>query len=55
LPYREAPGFMGRLPLQEGVAARCLEFALLTAARTSEALLATWDELDRQSAVWTSA
>jgi integrase len=46
LPYRDAPAFMTRLRAQEGIAARCLEFAVLTASRTSEALLAQWDEVD---------
>jgi hypothetical protein len=38
LPYREAPAFRARLRDAPGTAARCLEFAVLTAARTSEAL-----------------
>lgn len=46
LPYRQAPAFMVKLRDAEGIAARCLEFALLTAARTNEVLLATWSELD---------
>lgn len=40
LPYREAPAFMATLRAAEGIAARCLEFTVLTAARTSESLLA---------------
>ena len=52
LPYREAPAFMARLHVQHGIAARCLEFAVLTAARTSEALLAAWDEIDLDARVW---
>ncbi|GAB3768323.1 site-specific integrase [Ramlibacter monticola] len=52
LPYREAPAFMARLREAEGVAARCLEFAVLTAARTSEALLAEWSEIDLDAALW---
>ncbi len=38
---------------QEGTAAVALEFLILTAARTSEALGARWDELDLPKAVWT--
>lgn len=53
LPYREAPAFMARLREAEGIAARCLEFAVLTAARTSEALLAEWGEFDLEAALWT--
>lgn len=52
LPYREAPAFMHRLRAAEGISARCLEFAVLTAARTSEALLASWSEFDIDSATW---
>lgn len=53
LPYREAPAFMLRLREQVGLGARCLEFAALTAARTSEALEATWSEFDLGDALWT--
>ncbi len=53
LPYGDAPAFMVRLRDQEGLAARCLELAMLTAARTSEALLAEWREFDLDAAVWT--
>ena len=35
-----------------GTAARALELALLTAARTSEVLGATWDEFDLDAAAW---
>ena len=36
LPYREAPAFMVKLREAEGIAARCLEFAVLAAARTND-------------------
>ena len=36
LPYAEVPGFLVALRDQEGVAARALEFTILTAARTGE-------------------
>ena len=52
LPYREAPAFLIDLRAAEGVAARCLEFALLTAARTNEVIGATWPELDLEEGVW---
>jgi integrase len=35
------------------MAARCLEFTILTAARTGEALGATWVEIDFDRAIWT--
>jgi integrase len=52
LPYREAPALMAELRRQEGIAARCLEFAVLTTARTSEALLAEWSEFDLAAGLW---
>lgn len=53
LPYAEVPALVARLRMMQGTAARCLEFALLTAARTSEALLAQWSEIDTDGGVWT--
>lgn len=53
LPYREVHSFMERLRQAPGTAARCLEFALLTAARTNEALTAAWSEIDFDAATWT--
>lgn len=52
LPYREVPDFMGRLRSMEGIAARCLEFAVLAAARTGEVLLASWGEFDLDEGLW---
>jgi integrase len=52
LPYREAPAFMERLRQAEGIAARCLELAMLTAARTSEVLGAEWSEFGLDAALW---
>lgn len=52
LPYREAPAFMEQLGLADGIAARCLEFSVLTACRTQESLLSTWSEFDLDAAVW---
>jgi integrase len=55
LDYREAPALMARIRSTPGTAARCLEFAVLTAARTTEALLATWGEFDLDRGTWTIA
>ena len=52
VPYAELPGFMAELRAREGTAARGLEFAVLTAARTSEVLGAVWDEVNLTDAVW---
>ena len=51
LPYAEMPAFMVSLRDQKGVAARALEFTILTAARTGETLGARWAEIDGD--VWT--
>jgi integrase len=53
LPYSEIDTFMAALRTREGLAARALEFAILTAARTGEVLGARWDEVDLEAKVWT--
>jgi integrase len=53
LPYGEASAFMAQLRAAEGLAARSLELAMLTVARTSEVLMAEWREFDLAAAVWT--
>jgi integrase len=53
LPYGELPSFLIALREQEGVAARALEFTILTAARTGEAMFARWSELDLLKRTWT--
>jgi integrase len=53
LPYRELGAFMVDLRQREGLAARALEFCILTAARTGEVVGATWSEIDLLAAVWT--
>lgn len=52
LPWEEAPAFWRQLCAREAVAARCLQFVILTAARSGEALGATWAEIDFSTAVW---
>jgi integrase len=53
LPYAEAPKFAKTLRKQDGLAARALELAILTATRTGEVLGARWDEIDLEAKVWT--
>jgi integrase len=53
LPYAEIGTFIAELQQQEGVAARALEFAILTAARTGEVIGAKWDEIDFDERLWT--
>jgi integrase len=44
---------MATLKGRPAMAARALEFLILTAARTGEVLGATWGEIDLEGAVWT--
>jgi integrase len=53
LPIDEAPSFMARLREVEGLGARALQFAILTAARSGEVRGATWDEIDLAGKLWT--
>ena len=53
LPYAEIGRFMTELRAQEGVAARALEFAILTAARTGEVIDAKWGEINMADKLWT--
>jgi integrase len=53
LPYAEIRSFMKLLREREAHAARALEFAILTAARTGEVLGARWDDIDFAQKVWT--
>jgi integrase len=53
LPYAEIAAFVAELRQQDGVAARALEFAILTAARTGEVIGAKWDEIDLGERFWT--
>lgn len=53
LPYRELSAFMANLRQQGGLAARALEFLILTAARTGEVIGARWEEIDIDERLWT--
>jgi integrase len=52
MPYREVPAFIDRLQGAHAMAARALEFLILTACRTQEVLGASWDEIDLSAALW---
>ena len=52
LPYGEVPAFMEALRERNAVAARALEFTILTAARTVETLGATWSEVNLATKTW---
>ncbi len=53
LAFAAAPAFVEGLRAQPGIAARCLEFTILTAARTGESIGAKWSEFDLNAALWT--
>jgi integrase len=52
LPYKDMPEFMVALRNQNGTAARALEYAILTAARTVEVIGARWREINVTEGVW---
>jgi integrase len=53
LPYEEMERFLALLRARSGTAALALEFTILTAARTGEALGAVFSEIDLKAKVWT--
>lgn len=53
LPWAELPRFVADLRERDGLGARALEFLILTAARSGEVRLATWDEIDLEAKLWT--
>lgn len=53
LPFDQAASFMEDLRDRPAMAAKALEFAILTAARTGEVLGARWEEIDFKAHVWT--
>jgi integrase len=53
LPYRQLPNFMRKLRERAGAAAAAPEFQILTVVRPGNAVTARWDQIDRQTSVWT--
>jgi integrase len=53
LPYAELGAFTKTLGEEAGIAARALEFLILTATRTNEVIGATWNEFNLDEAIWT--
>lgn len=53
LPWADVGAFMVELRGREGIAARAVEFGILTAARSGEVRGATWAEIDLAAALWT--
>ncbi|MDO7843763.1 tyrosine-type recombinase/integrase [Sphingomonas immobilis] len=53
LPFAEIATFMAVLGKRPAIAARALEFTILTAARSGEARGMTWSEVDMEAKLWT--
>ena len=53
LPFAEIGDFVARLKGQDGIAQLALEFTILVAARTSEVLNMTWQEVNLPAKIWT--
>ncbi|MEI6987458.1 MAG: integrase arm-type DNA-binding domain-containing protein [Rhodospirillaceae bacterium] len=53
LPYNEMGEFWPKLQLHDGLSARALEFAILTACRSGEVFGARWSEIDIEIQTWT--
>lgn len=53
LPWQELGEFMLALREREGIAARAVEFAILTAVRSGEVRGMVWSEVDLEAGVWT--
>jgi integrase len=53
LPYCDVPEFISKLRETETIAALALEFIILTAARSGEAIGARWAEIDLAAKTWT--
>ena len=54
MDYRALPAFFTKLTdTRDSLSAKALRITILTACRTSEVLLATWDEFDLEGRIWT--
>ena len=52
LPWQEMGAFMVKLRAEQGIAAKAVELAILTACRSGEVRLSTWAEFDLDAALW---
>ena len=55
MPYSSLPAYTEKLAARGTMASLCLQFIILTAARSGEARGASWDEVDLTRGVWTVA
>ena len=53
LPFHQVGVFIAELRQEKGIAARAMEFGILTAARSGEIRGALGDEIDLDKALWT--
>jgi integrase len=53
MPWRDVPAFYTELNGRSAIAAKALQFTILTASRTTEVLDMTWPELDFDTQLWT--
>jgi integrase len=53
MAFTDVPAFMAELRARDTLAARALELAILTAARSAEVLGAAWHEIDLATKTWT--
>jgi len=53
LPFAQMEEFIEALRAEQGIAAKALEFLILTAVRTTEVIGARWEEFDLKAAIWT--
>ena len=53
MPYRDVPAFVTNVRAADAMAARALEFTILTVSRSGEALGAKWPEIDFEKKLWT--
>jgi integrase len=53
MPIDDLPAFMAKLRERDSISARALEFTILTATRTNEAIGAAWSEIDLKAKTWT--
>jgi integrase len=51
--WSDVPAFYAELATKDAMAAKALMFTCLTASRTSEVLLARWEEFDFDDQLWT--
>jgi integrase len=52
MAFDEVPAFLRELKARDGIGARALEFTILTAVRSGEALGSRWAEIDMKASLW---